>query len=339
MTALKEFQRLEATGLYVPQPGAQRRDVVLALGEATLTIVDHRSEALSHWSLAAIERLNPGRRPAIYAPGQDAVERVETADETMIRAIEKVRNAVERDRPHPGHLRGRLLVLGFAALVALAILWLPGALVRYTASVVPAPTRAAIGTALLDELVRLSGPPCSDPPGAAALRTLSGHLLPEPPPPTVRVLRSGVQGAAHLPGRIILLDRSVVEDHESPEAAAGFILAEAEAAARSDPLVALLEHVGLRATLTLMTTGNLPGGALEGYAETRLANPPPPLPPEAILPRFAAAGISSAPYAYAIDITGEATLALIEADTVGPDGGVPLLSDGQWIALQGICGA
>ncbi len=339
MTALQEFERLEASGLYTPEPGAQRRDVILTLGDATLTVFDHRSDALSHWSLAAIERVNPGKRPALFSPGEDAAERIETSDETMIRALERVRKSVARTRPHPGRLRARLVFAALAVLAALALLWLPGALTRYTASVVPAPTRAAIGAALMEQVARLSGPSCSEPAGQAALRTLAGRLFPDTPAlPSIHVLRSGAPGAAHLPGGIILLNQSVVEDHERPAVVAGYLFAEAEAARRADPLLELLDYVGLRATLTLMTTGALPAGALEGYAETTLASPPKPLPPAALLPRFAAAGISSTPYAYAVDITGESTLALIEADPVGPNRSVPLLTDAQWVALQGICG-
>lgn len=339
MTALEEFQRLEALGLYTPEPGAQRREVVLTLGDATLTLMDHRSSVLSHWSLAAIERINPGRRPAIYAPAADAPERMETSDETMIRAIDKVRVAVERARPHPGRLRSRLGLLASLAVAALALYWLPGALINYTASIVPLPARSAIGAQLLDEIARLSGPPCSEPAGVSALRTIAARVSPAAPPPAVTIFRSGVKDAAHLPGTFVLLDRSVVEDHETPAVVSGYILAEVQAATFSDPLKELLDYAGLRATLTLMTTGSLPASALEGYAETHLATAREPLPPELLIPAFAAAGVPSTPYAYAVDVTGEATLALVEADPVKSAPEPPLLSDGEWIALQGICGA
>jgi hypothetical protein len=47
------------------------------------------------------------------------------------------------------------------------------------------------------------------------------------------------------------------------------------------------------------------------------------------------ATVDSAPYGYARDISGESTATLISASqTTTP----PLLSDGEWIALQGICG-
>ena len=46
---------------------------------------------------------------------------------------------------------------------------------------------------------------------------------------------------------------------------------------------------------------------------------------------FAKARVRAAPYAYAIDPSGEATLALIEADPVPPGGGEPILADGDWV--------
>ena len=338
MTAVKDFQRLEAAGLYLPEAGAQRRDVVIALGSATLTIIDHRNVALAHWSLAAVERINPGRSPAIYAPDPGAEERLETSEDTLIRAIEKVRSAVDRSRPHPGRLRSRLTMAFCVAVFALAVFWLPGALVRYTARILPEATRTAIGTDLLDQVGRISGNPCEDPAGAAALRTLAGKLAP-PGSVQVEVVPSGVTDAAHLPGGIVLLGRSVVEDYETPDVVAGYILAETERARQTDPLIALLRHSGLRATLTLMTTGALPTGALDGYAETLMSRKPDPVSARALLPQFEDAGISASPYAYAVDITGEKTLALIEASPLPESEAKILLTDAEWVSLQSVCGA
>ena len=45
MTALKKYQRLEASGLWRERPGAQARDVIVGLREATLVLSDPRSEA------------------------------------------------------------------------------------------------------------------------------------------------------------------------------------------------------------------------------------------------------------------------------------------------------
>jgi hypothetical protein len=65
MTALSEFERLEAPGLWRPTPEAQRLNVIVSVGDATLTISDMQDRPLSHWSLPALHRLNPGKTPAL----------------------------------------------------------------------------------------------------------------------------------------------------------------------------------------------------------------------------------------------------------------------------------
>ena len=64
MTALKEYDRIEATGLWRANADAQRREVIVSIGDATLTISDHNDRALAHWSLPAIERANQRRAEA-----------------------------------------------------------------------------------------------------------------------------------------------------------------------------------------------------------------------------------------------------------------------------------
>jgi hypothetical protein len=69
MTALKKYKRLEGPAVWRAGPQAQGRDVVISLGKSSLVISDARSGAIvSHWSLPALTRLNPGREPAVYSP-------------------------------------------------------------------------------------------------------------------------------------------------------------------------------------------------------------------------------------------------------------------------------
>ena len=150
MTALTKYQRLEAAGLWRPARDAQRREVVVSLGDATLTISDFHNQALAHWSLAAIERENPGNLPAIFHPDGDPDETLELAEgETeMIAALERLRLAVDRARPRPGRLRlvGTLAVS--ALVIGLLVFWLPGAMRRHALDVVPMVKRMEIGEAL-----------------------------------------------------------------------------------------------------------------------------------------------------------------------------------------------
>ena len=51
-----------------------------------------------------------------------------------------------------------------------------------------------------------------------------------------------------------------------------------------------------------------------------------------------AVGVSSIPLAMAIDPTGDSTQSLIDSDPMQGKLPAVLLNDGDWVALQGICG-
>jgi hypothetical protein len=337
MTALSDYQRLEAPGVWRPAPHAQRRDVIVSLGEATLVLTDQKDTALAHWSLAAIERRNPGRMPALYAPGEDATEELELADGEMVAAIERVRRAVERSRPAPGRLRTRLALAAAAAIVLLGAIWIPDALIRQAAHVAPPAARAEIGARLVEHVERIAGAPCSSQAGDRALSRLETRLF-GPDGGRIVVVGSGLTTAAHVPGGTILLSHRLVEDYETPEVAAGYILAERVAARQSDPLLRLLDWAGTGAAFRLLTTGEVPDAELRDYAEHLLAAGSVEVADDRLLAAFGEARVRATPYAYARDISGEATVTLIEADPVPPDLAMTILTDGDWVALQGICG-
>ncbi len=337
MTALKKYQRLESPGLWRDAPEAQRREVVVAFREATLVLSDPRTELpLSHWSLPAVERLNPGALPALYGPAPDSDETLELDDPDMITALETVRGAVRRGTPRPGRLRGSLLAGTTLAILAIGAFFLPDALLRHTASVLPGATRAQIGTAALADITRLTGAPCSTTLGDRALGLLSQRLFGSAPA-QLFVLPEALPQAAALPGNILLLGKPMLTSATSPEVPAGLALAEALRAETEDPLIPILRHAGLAATVRLLTTGTLPDGALSGLGEGFLAAPRPPLPEESLLARFEAVAVSSTPYGFALDPTGETTLGLIEADPHRTGSPRPLLTAEDWASLQAIC--
>ena len=336
MTALKEYERLESSGLWRADADAQRREVVVSLGEATLTISDLTGTALAHWSLPAVQRRNPGQRPAVFDPGAEHGEALEIEDDALIGALEKLHAVIEKRRPHKGRLR-QILTLGvLAGLAAGAVFWLPGALVSYTVNVVPEAARLALGERITTNIHRVAGRQCREPLGEAALGRLGQNLLGENAP-RMEVLTNLSRPALHLPGGVILLARSVIEDSDNPFVISGFILAEDEFARRNDPLLGLLQSAGLLATLKLLTTGNMDDSTLERYGEEVLVADHPALPTDLLLARFEAAGQPASPYAYALDPSGETTLELIEADPVPIGMAQPPISDGDWVSLQGIC--
>ena len=337
MTALVEYQRLEATALWRETPDSQRREVVISLGDATLTISSMAETALSHWSLPAVKRLNPGKIPALFAPDATADELLEISEPDMIEALDRVLGAIEKRRPHPGRLRVWLGGALSLVILLVCLFWLPGTLTNQTVRMLPQAGRAEIGQRLLAEMADLSGRPCAAPGGVGALRQLSATVFGSGAPQIV-VLPSTAQETASLPGNIMVINRALVEDYEGPEVLSGFLLAETVRRDRRDPVLYLLEQSGFWATIRLLTTGEIDDRHLRAHAARLLTTTPLEVTAEEVLPRFDRAGISSQPYAYAIDLSGESVLDLIEGDPMRGRLRAPLMSDQDWIALQEICG-
>ena len=340
MTALTKYQRLEGQGLWRAEPSGQRRDVAVALGDASLVISDLRSGAvLSHWSLPAVRRLNGARTPALYAPGEEGeAETLELDDPTLIDALETIRNALLYRSPLR-HLRRVLGALAAVVALLLGVFWLPGALVRHTAGIVPPAKRAQVGREALEALAATApgARVCAAPAGRQAMATLRARVLGA----SARVaVVDGLPGleAAHLPGRLVVVGRGLLERLDSPEALAGYLLAEALAAETADPLNALLVHAGTRATFGLLTTGNLPVEAFSGYAAQRLAQPMAVPDPAHLAARFDALGVPVSAYALSLpESAAPLAQALADQPVSGPRQTARLLSDGEWITLQGVC--
>lgn len=162
LTALTEFQRLEAQGSWRETPESRLREVIVSVGAATLTLMDPKSDRpLSHWSLPAVTRINPGQLPAIYTPnGQAPDETVEIDDPLMIEGIERVQRAIAIHRAVPGRLRGVVTGLGVLAMLGALTFWLPDALIRHAARIAPPAQARTIGLAVLGDLERSAGAVC-----------------------------------------------------------------------------------------------------------------------------------------------------------------------------------
>ena len=336
MTALKQYDRLESEGIWRPAPDAQRRDVTVFFGDATVVIADGAGRPLAHWSLPAIVRANPGVTPALFQPAEDATETLEIADPLMIDAIETVLRSVARRRPAPGRLRH--LVTGgiMAALLAASVFWLPGALREQTLRVVPQSKRAEIGASILGHLQSLTGPACRGAQGRQALSQLQARLMGAGAAGQIVVLPLQTDNALALPGDITVLDQSVLRLSDDPAVPAGFVLTADAARQKTDPLAPLLRFAGLRGTLELLTTGEMPSATLRDYAASMLAAPPDPDTAD-LVARFRAAEVPTAPYAQALVTLGRSNPDLALADPMQGNPVPVILPDGAWVSLQGIC--
>ncbi|MFV0243640.1 MAG: hypothetical protein ACK5IB_01275 [Qingshengfaniella sp.] len=331
MTALSKYQRLECPGIWRAEDGAQRRDVFVSLGEATLVIKDKADIALAHWSLPAVERMNPGGKPALYRPGADSEETLEIDEAEMIEAIGTVGRAVSRSRPRPGRLRLSVLALICLAIVALGAFWLPGALVRYTATIVPESTRQDIGRRILAELEPVVGRPCRAGETRQVLDALGTRLFGDAPWDIV-VVPGGPVMTAHLPGGLLLIHRDMIETVPTPEVTAGALLVEAARADTTDAMADFMASAGAGVTLHLLTQGRVEDAAIARYATDVLTQAPLPPPDDRLTERFTAAAVSPQPYLDAARLTFDPkALEALHLDTQ------PVLSDTDWIRLQGIC--
>lgn len=336
MTALDRYVRLESEALWRPEPDGQRRDVTLSFGDATLVIADGTGRPLAHWSLPALIRQNPDDLPAIYAPDEDASEILEIADTTMIEAIEEVRKALARSRPHPGKLRHWLTAGLVVGTLALAIFWLPGALTRQTLAVVPALKRLEIGAEMLGYMQSQTGAACRSARANAAATRLARRLFGPDTTAQIVVVPNLKQAAIALPGGLILLDYNVLRLSDDPAVAAGFILASRAAVVDEAPLANLLQQEGLGVTFRLLTTGEIPDEVLRRNA-LALVQSEAPAPEPAVLRRtLATAEIPQGPYLAAADArTG--TMPDLGTDPLNARAIPLILPDSDWVSLRNIC--
>ncbi|WP_265499451.1 hypothetical protein [Paracoccus beibuensis] len=338
MTALTEFQRLEAQGLWRETPQTRQCEVIVSVGEATLTLMDPRTDKpLSHWSLPAVTRLNPGRLPAMYTPNSDGPDEVvEIEDPLMIEAVERVQRAIATHRAQPRRLRGVFTGITLLLMVIGLAFWLPDALIRHAARIAPPAQKRTIGLAVLADIERSGGAVCRRVSGQQVLNWFTPAFV--GPDGLVQVIPGPLNGARRLPGDVYVLGEDLLAASAGPEAAAGHLLSAQLAQDDDEVTLEALKHAGLMSALRLMTLGTLPQGAMAGYGEA-LLDQPLPRPDLAVLPAaFAERDLSTEPFARSIDPTGTALLPLIEADPVRA--GTPardLLTDEQWLALQQIC--
>tara|TARA_B100001057_G_scaffold226679_2_gene227017 strand:+ start:10777 stop:11796 length:1020 start_codon:yes stop_codon:yes gene_type:complete len=337
MTALDKYQRIEALGLWRNDNASQRKDVLISIGETTLLISDMQEQPLAHWSLAAIERANPGNFPAIYHPDGDQEESLELnfTEKEMIDAIEKLRTVIARRRPHPGRLRTGIFLGIFSIVFLTLVLWMPQAVRNYTAEILPEVKHVEIGNKLFEHLKRVTGPACQADFSKTSLKLLSERLFAEKTP--IFIVPDGIKTTINLPGNILLANRNLVEDFEDPDVLAGFLVIEKLRSQTYDPMEDLIQNISLLSTFRLLTTGLINDETLMGYADYLVTKPQETIQTNKIIKAFHDTKLSLLPFAKAIDITGEGSFELIEADEIKKSPVKTSLPDAYWVSLQNIC--
>lgn len=331
MTALHQYQRLEAAGLWRDGKDAQRREVIIGLRDATIVLSDPKTDMpLTQWSLPAIVRISEMAGFVTFASAEDGLETLEIDDPAMIAAFDKLRRVIDRRKRKPGRLRNVLMAASAVFVITSAVIWLPFQLTTYTAARLPEAARAAVGALALADIQKTTGSACNAHMGQIATQNLARRIN-SANPPLIAVMRTGLNRATALPGGLILLPAEVVSAADGPDLLAGIILAELVRARLHDPLADVLNHAGFVASLRLLSSGALPSNALAGYGIALAANDPAPLDPVLLQDAFAQAKISAQPYLdWAKGVAG-----VIDPMPTGSDPAV--LEDADFLGLQYIC--
>ncbi|MBM2576950.1 hypothetical protein JQC91_11635 [Jannaschia sp. Os4] len=298
-TALTNIERMETVGRWTPGPEDEPREVVVSLGEAALTIADMEDAPLAHWAIPALERIDGGAGTATYAPSVDSAEVLEIEDAGMVEALDRLRAAVAPPARAPGRLR-RGLALGVAGVAALAVLALgPTALRAHALRLMPPAERAALGERIAAEIAAVTGPACASPLGDEATDLLAQRALPDRVA-RIRVMPDLPPEAVALPGGLFLLSEAALLDRDDPAPIAA-LLAGAAAEGPDAPVARYLDGLRPWELVGLVTRGAVAEGPAARHARALVAADPP---------------------------------APVDVPT---DDGRPILEDGAWQGLRGIC--
>ena len=334
MTALKGYDRLECTGLWRSGPAAQRREVVISFGEATIVLTDMQNRALAHWSLAAVDVQKHAGDKATLRPGADSEESLQIADRAMLEALLKVQKAIYRSRPHPGRLRLILAVSSVMITSVVSVLWGPQAVISYASKVLPEVKRIQLGDALALRIGQLAGPYCSSPEGSRTAEKLVARLN-TPARLSLSVLPGQRSRPIALPGGKVVLFENMVTAYDDPAVTAGHMLFALAANQNNDPVRLYLEQAGPLISLGLIASNDLSEAQIDQLAKIALSQPAVPAPRTALSNLFAKAEISVSPFARTL--SGAEAQDLTAQDPFPTGSPYPVLADGAWLGLQAIC--
>ncbi|PRY94512.1 hypothetical protein BCF33_0103 [Hasllibacter halocynthiae] len=331
-TAIAEYARLEATARWRPAVGAERREVIVSLGESSLVLKDMADRPLAHWSLPAVEAVEEAEDRVLLTPG--AGEMLEIEDREMVQAIARLRAALNR---RPRRLRlGRWIALG-AAVVMAALL--AAAVPERLRDDIRATAAERDGTPSFDALkgeLAAQGDLCEPPARLRSAWDLAARMGEVRGGEALLVLADGTGDAVLLPDGGAMVPEALLRTMPSAEALAARIEAARVRGGNARP-AEMAERMGPGALLRYWSTSRLPEAVVEAEAARMMEGVARP----ALAPAALEAAFAARPH-----------LAPIYAETVpGPDGdalraaiGTALeepspadIDDQTWVALQEMC--
>jgi len=343
---------------------ARRRAVDLLLGPSGLEIVEN-GEVLARWPFEGVRRLDSAQY-VLRLRSLDAPElaRLEVEDEAL--GADLVRRCSRLDEGTGASRRAIPKILAWSlaagASLILTVIYLVPVAADLLAPLVPIPIERRFGVAVDNQVRAIFGrETCSNEAGQASLTKLVDRLESAaalPMPIEVAVLPSGIPNAVALPGGRIYLFDGLLSRAENPDEVAGVIGHEMGHVAGRDVMRALIQSGGSSFLLGLLFGDVAGGGALILVART-LIDSSHSREAETAADGFAAGamlGLGRSPKSlgrFLLRVTGEGKGGVIppflrshplSADRLAalekrdaPASASPLLTDGEWRALQMIC--
>ncbi len=349
MTALDQYQRLEAVASWRPAPDAYEREVVVSFGNATLTLMDMDDAPRAHWSLAALEEVPGAEGRLVLSPDPDGAETLSLDDPDMIAAIRAVRSdmSVARTARRAWRLMlplAAVLIVAVGALVALR-----GPLAQEVGARIDRTTWDRVSLNLATAQISTPGASLCRFATSAALRRSPGH------PQLLRIAQR-VGGAERmrpmlarfdgplvlsLPGDLMLVNATALAAATQPEEIAGLIaLAQGRLDAGADRAV-IVRELGLIGTARLAMSGQVPreerprllAALSRDWVESGAGDP-------AALRLLATAQLPTLPVSLMMSDAGapeERVEAIQQADVIGGAAYTPALYDADWLRLSAAC--
>ena len=334
MTLIPEFEVLESLGFLTIPKKYRSKPVIAKLGKTSLILLEGDGSPIAHWTLSAIRRTNPGKRPAVFAPYGEGSEFIAIDDETMIRALEQIQKALRIGPARPKRFRW-LAVLAVAAAAAIAGAFAaPEFLIRQATALAQKTHGMEIGEAILSEHALTAGAPCSSKYGDAALKNLEMRLFGKFEN-RLRILPGGTVEIASLPGGIVLVRNTLLQDRLGPAVLGGYLLREDLRARAADPLHAFFAVAGPVDALQFLALRQISQDSVRSATPDYLARPPAQVPAEELRSSFAYAGIPLKPFVEATQARGEESVDLKRLEPIPNHRTV--LNDTDWLLLQAIC--
>ena len=327
MTALDEYDRLEAVAVLKRSGEDEGTEVVVTFGEATLTmnaLTDGGDTPISHWSLAAIDLIEKTDSKAVYSLNAMTEEVLEVEDDTFQRALAKVLQDRRSYGTAPKGRRKFWIAGGLLGVGALAYLFLP-AFVANVAKGMISPERAELlATEMIPMIEDRTGPPCGNASGLVVLEELAERINPSGGT-SLRVHDLGDANVISLPGGTVLINRAIIEAAPQDTLTAWVAIGVANVI-ESPAISELFENQGLMDGLGFLASGQLSRSKKEA-AVNRLLTSTSTISP--VVMENAAQLLANA------NLPGSG-LEAIRAGTPS-NGQADILSAQKWAALRGIC--